>query len=363
MDVYERFREKLNSLPIRSGETESKVDLEIFKRLMSPEEAEVACYLSGQPEGLKTISQRAGIEVEKLAPVLEEMARKGLIFKVVSAPEPLYCLHQVMPGIYEYQVGWLSREMVELFEEYYAEGLGKAVFTPKMPPARIVPVNKSIPAELNVLTYEEADNIIDGARTICLSRCICRDTKEIMGEKCALDAPKDDICFWFDDVGEYFIEYDQGRNLSRKVSKEEAKNALRRAEEVGLVHCATNVQEGSIVICNCCSCCCAILGSITRLKIPDGVAKSNFVVEKLEDKCTDCGECVDRCQVNAFELTDDSTVVLKEERCIGCGVCVIKCPSEALTMKRRPEQIAPPKDMNDLAVALQKAHSTPGSRS
>ena len=63
MDVYERFREKLNSLPIRSGETESNVDLEIYKRLMSPEEAEIACHLSGQPEGLETISERAGIEV------------------------------------------------------------------------------------------------------------------------------------------------------------------------------------------------------------------------------------------------------------------------------------------------------------
>ncbi|MDY6974470.1 MAG: hypothetical protein SV775_19485, partial [Thermodesulfobacteriota bacterium] len=90
MDVYERFREKLNGLPVRSGETESQVDLEIFKRLMSPEEAEIACYLSGKPEDLKTISQRAGIEVEKLAPVLEELAGRGLIFRVVSAPEPLY---------------------------------------------------------------------------------------------------------------------------------------------------------------------------------------------------------------------------------------------------------------------------------
>jgi len=354
MDVYERLREKLNSLPVRSGETESKVDLEIFKRLYSPEEVEVACYLSGQPEGLKTISQRAGIEVEKLAPVLEEMARKGLIFKVVSAPEPLYCLVQVMPGIYEYQVGWLSGDMVELFDKYYAEGLGKALFTPKMPPCRVVPVNESIPAELNVLTYEEVDSIIDGARTICLSRCICRDAKQIIGEKCALDAPIDDICIWIDDWGEYFIEYDQGRNLSRKVSKEEAKNALRRAEEAGLVHCTFNVQKGSIVICNCCGCCCLILGSINKLKIPNGVAKSNFVVEKLEDNCTDCGECVDRCQLNAFELTDDSTVVLKEERCIGCGVCVIKCPAEALIMKRRPEQTVPPKDMNDLVVGLLK---------
>jgi ferredoxin len=212
---------------------------------------------------------------------------------------------------------------------------------------RVVPVKESIPAELNVLTFEEVDNLIDESPTVCLTTCICRTNKEIIGEGC--NFPKDDICIIFTPWAEYYIEY----GLGRKASKEEAKNALRKAEEVGLVHCAMNVQRGGIAICNCCSCCCAILRGITQLKIPTSVAKSNFIVDLLEDDCTGCGDCVERCQVNALEL-NDSIVSLKKERCIGCGLCVTTCPVEALTLKRRKEEIVPPNDVNNLMVAIQQ---------
>ena len=353
MNIYEKFQEKLDSLPIPSPKTESRVELEIFKRLMSPEEAEVACNLSGQPEDLKTISQRAGMEVEKLAPVLEELARRGVIFKVVFAPEPLYCLVPVMPGVYEFQLNRLSPEMVNLFDKYYDEKQGEAVFSNKTPFMRVVPVNKSIPAELNILTYEEAYNLIDESPTVCLATCLCRTNKELIGEGCTF--PKDDICIPLTPWAEYYIKY----GLGRKASKEEAKNALKRAAEAGLVHCAMNVQKGGIGICNCCGCCCAILRGVTQLKIPTAVAKSNFVAELSEDECTGCGDCVDRCQVQALELTG-STVALKEERCIGCGLCVTTCPAEAITLKRRQEEIVPPNDINDLMVAIQKGREVQG---
>lgn len=345
MNAYEEFRKKLDSFPIPTPETESKMELDFLKNLMSPEEAGIACNLSGQPEDLKTIAQRAGMEPGQLEPVLEDLAKKGVIFKVVFTPEPLYCLFPIMPGIYEFQVNRLSPEMVTLFEKYYAEKLGEALFSNKTSPARIVPVKESIPAELNILTYEEVDNLIDESPTLCLANCICRKNKELIGEGCA--NPKDDICLILTPWAEYYIE----NGLGRKASKEEAKDALGKAEEAGLVHCAMNVQTGGFFVCNCCGCCCALLRGITQLKIPTAIAKSNFIAHLSEDKCTGCGTCVERCHVHALEL-GDSTAILKEERCIGCGVCVSTCPEEALTMIKRKEQIEPPRTVNDLMAAM-----------
>ena len=345
MNVYERLREKIDkSIPITTPATESKVEIEILKRLITPDEAEIACLLSAQPEDAGTISKRAGMEAEKLKTILEELVKKGAIFKVYT-DEPLYSLVPMMPGIYEFQLGKLTPDMVELFEKYYAEKHGKAVLSNKTPFARVVPIKETIPAELNILTYEEVENIIEGADSIALATCLCRSNKKMIGEGC--DGPVDDICILFDSWADYYAQ----NGMGRKVTKEEGKNALKRAEEAGLVHSAMNVQQGALFICNCCGCCCALLRGITQLHIPTAVAKSNFIAEISEDECTGCGECVEICQIKAIKL-DDSVAVLGKELCIGCGVCASNCPVEAITMTRRKQATVPPPSIDDLMVKI-----------
>jgi len=341
MDPYEKLRERIdNSIPIATPATESKVEIEILKRIFTPGEAEIACQLSGQPEDVKTIAQRVGIAVEELKTVLEAIVKKGGIFKVYK-DEPLYALAPMMPGIYEFQLGKLTPDMVELFEKYYAEGHGDAVFSNKTSFARVVPIKETIPSELNVLTYEEVENIIEGADSVTLATCLCRSNKKMIGEGC--DGPVDEICILLDSWADYYAN----NGMGRKVSKEEGKTALKKAEEAGLIHCAMNAQQGALFICNCCGCCCALLRGITQIKIPTAVANSNFVPEILEDECSGCGECEEICQLNAIEL-DNSVAVLNQERCIGCGICASTCPVEAITMKRREAQTVPPLSTNEL---------------
>ena len=345
MDPFEKLREKIDkSIPIATPATESKVEIEILKRILTPDEAEIACQLSAQPQDAKTIAQIVGMEIEKLKPVLEEMVKKGAIFKVYT-DEPLYALVPMLPGIYEFQLGKLTPDMVELFEKYYAEKHGEAVFSNKTPFARVVPVKETIPTELNILTYEEVENLIEGANSITLATCLCRSNKKMIGEGC--DGPVDDICILLDSWADYYAN----NGMGRKVSKEEGKNALKKAEDAGLIHNALNAQQGALFICNCCGCCCALLRGITQLKIPTAVAKSNFIAEILEDECSGCGECEEICQIKAIEL-DNSVAVLNKERCIGCGICASHCPVEAITMNRREAQTVPPLSPNDLMVKI-----------
>ncbi|MFH0730534.1 MAG: 4Fe-4S binding protein [Pseudomonadota bacterium] len=311
---------------------------------MSPEEAKIACLLSGQPETVFAIAERGGIAVNQLRPLLEVLVKKGVIFKVYTA-EPLYSLATMMPGIFEFQVGRLTPDMVRLFEKYYAEGHGEAVLSNKTAFARVLPVNKSISPQMNVYTYEEVEKIIDGASSVTLATCICRSNKNLIGEGC--HGPVEDACILLDSWADYYAQ----NGLGRKVSKEEGKNALKRAEEAGLVHNSLNVQDGSLFICNCCGCCCALLRGITQLKLPTAVAKSNYIAKVSEENCTGCGTCEERCQIHAISIVD-SLGTIDEARCIGCGVCVSGCPVDAVSMKRREKETQTPQNFNQLMLQI-----------
>lgn len=53
------------------------------------------------------------------------------------------------------------------------------------------------------------------------------------------------------------------------------------------------------------------------------------------DRCTMCGECVEKCPVYATDLTGSGKWAFEPTYCIGCGLCAEICPDKALTMVER----------------------------
>jgi len=51
------------------------------------------------------------------------------------------------------------------------------------------------------------------------------------------------------------------------------------------------------------------------------------------DKCNGCGECVDVCPVEVFELQDGKCAATNEEECLGCESCVEVCEASAITVE------------------------------
>ncbi|MDR2727457.1 MAG: ferredoxin family protein [Deltaproteobacteria bacterium] len=51
------------------------------------------------------------------------------------------------------------------------------------------------------------------------------------------------------------------------------------------------------------------------------------------DKCTACGECVDVCPVEVYEIQDGKSVPMHEEECLGCESCVEVCEANAITIE------------------------------
>ena len=51
------------------------------------------------------------------------------------------------------------------------------------------------------------------------------------------------------------------------------------------------------------------------------------------DKCVGCGECVDVCPVEVYEMVDGKSNPAHYEECLGCESCVEVCETNAITVE------------------------------
>jgi ferredoxin len=337
IDIYQKLAQHLDKLPNGFPPTEQGVELKILHYLFTPEEAKLAICLRLVLETAAVIAQRAGQPVAEVAPKLEVMSRKGLIFSIESQNRPpVYMAAQFVPGILEYNVNNLTPQFVRDVEAYMPK-LGESFFG-ILPSLRTIPIGRSLSATAEILPYESAEELIRCQKVILVAPCICRREHQIKGGGCG---KLDEACLVFGWGAEYY----QRNQLGRMISQDEAIAILQRAEEEGLVVQPSNTQD-IVNICLCCGDCCQILLNLKRLSAPASAVVSPFIVNLDQDACIGCGLCVERCQMEALTLDKDK-VVLAVERCIGCGLCVTTCSGEALSLKRKPEQPQVPKDINE----------------
>jgi NAD-dependent dihydropyrimidine dehydrogenase PreA subunit len=197
--------------------------------------------------------------------------------------------------------------------------------------ARVIPIQETVDARQTVLAYEEVVGYVERAKYISLQDCACRVSKG------ACDAPLD-VCLAFNYGAKYLAE----RGMGRFIDRDEALAVLDQARQEGLVHMTSNTLDRVEFVCNCCPCCCGLLGTVTRLGGAAADIASNFRAGVDAEACLGCGTCEDHCPVEAITLGQTAEVDL--ERCIGCGVCVVHCPEGALALVRREMTHEPPSD-------------------
>ena len=57
-----------------------------------------------------------------------------------------------------------------------------------------------------------------------------------------------------------------------------------------------------------------------------------FIPEVDAEKCVGCGECVDICPSEVFELQNEKSVPVNAEECVGCESCIEVCEEDAITV-------------------------------
>jgi ferredoxin len=337
----------LDALPNGFPPTESGVELELLAKLFTPQEAALAAAMRLTREPAAAIAARAGLDATAAYRRLKTMARKGLVRFSRGEGTLLFGLMPFAVGFYEEQLPRMDEELAALVERYFQETRGGGLARPAPAHQRVIPVEASIPFELEIFPHERASQLLENAKAWGVRDCICRVQQRLVGKGC--DHPLES-CLVFAPVEGAF---DHSR-VDRAITKEEALQILHQAEEAGLIHSTGNYVGPHYYICNCCTCCCGIMRGVAEFGIPTAVARADFRAVVDGEACVGCGDCVERCQFGALALAD-GTCTVDAVRCVGCGLCASVCPSGALYLERRPEGEVPPPPEDVKAWGAQRA--------
>ncbi len=332
-DAYEQLARVLDLLPGGFPRTRSGVELQILKKIFSPEEGLVASNMTGTSETVDEIAGRANLPRGEIEERLKAMLSRGIIWGSKKDGILRFRLAPFVVGFYEEQWDVMDHELAHLCEQYWLEGGLEGIMRPEPALHRVVPAQRAVKTEF-ILPYDDVKQLILQAKSFELRDCICRKQQDLVGtRKC--DFPLK-VCLNFS-VRERPVG-------PHSITQEEALKVLDQVEEIGLVHSVSNIARGVFYVCNCCGCCCGMLRGITQFGIEHSIAKANYYAVVDLEQCNGCGICEERCQVNACSVDDVATIDLT--KCLGCGLCVTGCPTEAVELKLRPgvEIIHPPEN-------------------
>lgn len=277
----------------------------ILEPVVTEEMAEVAlCLELRKPKSAAEVSTECGKSPEETEKLLWELAVAGVCFVNKIDGVDKYWHDLWIPGHMEMMANNKENvkkypQIAEAFEAYgRVRGPRTAGnFPVGMGLMRVIPIEKAIMGETRRASYEEVSHFLNENMIFSVSDCSCRTAREALGQGCG--HLKEDMCIQMGHAAEYYIRTGRGRQITR----EEAFEIIKRAEENGLMHQIPNTDGPgrTHAICNCCGCSCFSLRTAEMFLNTDMV-RSNYVSRVDTEKCMACGECVENCPVNALKL-------------------------------------------------------------
>ncbi len=247
---------------------------------------------------------------EELLKQLEEMSLNGVIEWNYENPqhEKQWVLPMYVPGAAEFanmNADTLEAhpEMGRFFERMSRLPLEKV--TPMVPLGgagvgmHVIPVEKAISLENNSAPVEHISHWLDKYEgKYAASPCSCRRSRTTFEEGCADDP--EGWCIAVGDMADYCVETNKG---GRYITREEALEIIKKAEDNGFVHQITNIDgENKIfAICNCNVNVCYALRTSQLFNTPN-MSRSAYVAHVEKEKCVACGRCVEYCPAGAVTL-------------------------------------------------------------
>ena len=275
--------------------------------IVTDEEADIAIAAGLRKERTaQWLADKVGRTVDEIQPSLDMLVYYGVFrrCKIDGTDEDSYFMQIFAPGILEMMVNnqELLHEHPEVgraFDEYTR--LRMQSMGPILPDGyglmRVIPVESAIEGIPGVTDDERLSHYLDKYDVFSVSPCSCRASRTSLGDGCGHLA--EDMCVQMGKGAEHYIR--TGR--ARQITREEALEIVKRAEENGLMHDIPNIEGAgeSAAICNCCACACFGLRAGLMFGARDAI-RSNFVAEVDEAKCVACAQCVEVCPGNALKL-------------------------------------------------------------
>ena len=279
--------------------------------MCTDEMAEVALKMGvRKPKTLEQMVEITKMDRDHLEELLEQMSVNGVLEYNWENPEHVkqYVLPMFVPGNAEFsnmnlQMLQAHPEVGRFFERMSRLPLEK--ITPMVPPGgagigmHVIPVEKAIEMENESISLEHISYWLDKYDgKYAASPCSCRYSRQTYDEGCADDP--EGWCVAMGDMADYVVETNKG---GRYVTKEEALDIFRQAEENGFVHQITNIdgEDKIFAICNCNINVCYALRTSQLFNTPNMSASAYRARVKTEN-CVACGRCVEYCPAGAVKL-------------------------------------------------------------
>lgn len=329
--------------------------LPLLRAHFKPEEAALLIMVPFKGRTLEQLADTMKVEPEALRPKLDELAKKGILFRTVTPDTVRYSMNDSL-FIYMRSAFWsgstddTTTAIAPLVNQYYYHGFFDKYDFTHLKGLRVLPIQETIQDNRQIMPYEEVVKVLDSQDYFAVSHCACKHRKNIdpAHEDCKHPT---EVCLHFGRLGRYTVENGLGREITRR----ETEDILKSCAEQGLVHGVSNYQERVDTICNCCQCCCIFLEAFHILKHSEGLSPSSYLVKTNHETCKACELCADRCPMGAIQLEKSPlainrrgmVAVLNPDLCIGCGVCAYKCPTSSLVLVSRDTYSEPPKDVRE----------------
>ncbi len=212
-----------------------------------------------------------------------------------------------MPGIAE-----MTNMVLKQVEKYpeLADSFDKMTYLPLagkthlIPPGgdgigmHVIPVENAIPTHTQSASIEHISHWLDKYEgKLSVGYCSCRNARRLYGE--GSGEIQDDCCIGLGDFATYLIETGKGR----PITKEEALQICKRAEENGYVHQVTNIdgEDKIFGLCNCDLGVCFALRTSQLFNTPN-LSASAYRAHVNKENCVACGKCVEVCPAGAVKL-------------------------------------------------------------
>jgi len=128
-NIYRQLQQRLDLFSMGFPATESVIELKILKYLFSEDDARIFLTLSHKLEMPPSIASSLNQPLEKVASHLDDMAERGLLFRLKKAGSAKYAAIPFVHGLFEFQVKNLKRDFAEMVKQYFEEAFDKSLQT------------------------------------------------------------------------------------------------------------------------------------------------------------------------------------------------------------------------------------------
>ncbi len=280
------------------------------RSLESDEQAEIMLKMGlRKPKTLDVIAKITGKDPKHVEELLEKAAKTGAVEYNWENPqhEKQYYVQLFVPGIAE-----MTNMVLKQVEKYpeLADSFDKMTYLPLagkthlIPPGgdgigmHVIPVENAIPTHTQSASIEHISHWLDKYEgKLSVGYCSCRNARRLYGE--GSGEIQDDCCIGLGDFATYLIETGKGR----PITKEEALQICKRAEENGYVHQVTNIdgEDKIFGLCNCDLGVCFALRTSQLFNTPN-LSASAYRAHVNKENCVACGKCVEVCPAGAVKL-------------------------------------------------------------